>query len=116
MTLVSTDQLEEKMSELKNANARLVQICCTKTDGFELTYSFDTNGEFFHVRLLLGAADELNSITSIFPSAFLYENEMMDLFGIPIRNVSIDFKRNLYKLSTPAPFGYLDPKEGDNNG
>ena len=47
---------------------------------------------------------EISSITSIFPCAFIYENEMHDLFGIQIKMINIDFEGKLYRTAIEAPF------------
>jgi ech hydrogenase subunit D len=55
---------------------------------------------------------EIPSITKIYPCAFLYENEMHDLFGIRIKDINIDYKGTLYKLARPKPFN-PDPEQSD---
>ena len=92
------------ISEMKQKNARLVQICCTETDGYEITYSFDVDYDFTHIRLSIIYSQEIESISGMFDSAFLYENEMKDLFGVKIIHISPDFQGELYKLPKSAPF------------
>jgi len=105
MTEAGLDDYRALISEMKGNNARLVQICCTKTDGYELTYSFDTGGVWSHIRLNIDGDQEIESISDLFAPAFMYENEMKDLFGVKINHVSPDFNGNFYKLAEPAPFG-----------
>jgi ech hydrogenase subunit D len=47
------------------------------------------------------------SISNIFFPAFLYENEMKDLFGVKINNIVLDFNGNLYKVAQKTP---MNPK------
>ena len=44
------------------------------------------------------------SISNIYGPAFLYENEITDLFGVPIQLISPDYKGKLYRIEQPTPF------------
>ena len=84
---------------------RLVQIgCSTLTDGYELNYSFDRDNRFKNLRVTVVPDEEVPSISMIYQNAFLYENEIHDLFGIPVTNISIDYGGALYRTSIKAPF------------
>ncbi len=52
-TFVSVEPaaLLETVRERQLEGCRLVQICCTKLEHFELTYSFARDGVFTHVRI-----------------------------------------------------------------
>jgi ech hydrogenase subunit D len=52
----------------------------------------------------VGEDEEVISISDIFPPAFLYENEIHDLFGINIKMMNVDYKGNLYRLSQKTPY------------
>lgn len=89
----------------KNNGYRLVQICCTRTqDGYELLYSFGLEYNLMHFHINIGTDVKVMSISKIFPAAFLYENEIHDLFGVQIELISIDYKGNLYRLEKKTPF------------
>ena len=105
MTEANLGNCRALISEMKQNNARLVQICCTKTEGFELTYSFDIKNSWSHIRLNIDEEQEIESICDLFSPAFMYENEMKDLFGVKINHVEPDFYGEFYKLAKPAPFG-----------
>jgi ech hydrogenase subunit D len=70
----------------------------------ELHYSFDINYELTGYKIRISPDDEVPSITPVYPCAFLYENEMHDLFGVKVIGINIDFKGTLYKLATSRPF------------
>ena len=89
---------------LKDEGYRIVQICANKVNGFELSYSFDKEHNLKTLRLNIAEEDEVMSISNIFFPAFLYENEMKDLFGIKITNLVLDFNGNLYKLAQKTPW------------
>lgn len=91
--------------EIRNNGYRLVQICATKSRaGFELIYTFGKGSELSHLRFEIPPDGEVMSISNIFAPAFLYENEIADLFGIKINLISVDYRGNLYRIETPTPF------------
>jgi ech hydrogenase subunit D len=101
--------LEALMAQAKakqTQGCRLVQISATKLPTeVELTYSFDLNRTLSNFRLSLPDGTHLPSISGVFGCAVLYENEIHDLFGVPVDGLSIDFKGNFYKTSVKYPFG-----------
>ena len=108
MIEADTGSYRALIAGMKEKNARLVQICCTKTEGYELTYSFDVNNSWEHIRLNIDGDQEIESICGMFGPAFMYENEMKDLFGVKIINISPDFHGEFYRLAEPAPFAGKD--------
>ncbi len=104
--LVNTtpDDLINGIYLMKRDDYRLVQISCTRVEsGFELNYTFDKDLEFINYRLILPIEDEIVSISRIFSPAFLYENELKDLFGVKISSITIDYDGGLYRVKTPTP-------------
>lgn len=99
------------VSSMKERGARLVQICCVKEPAgkekaafFELHYTFDNKYQLTGYKITIAPDAGIPSITGIYPCAFLYENEMHDLYGIRIKDISIDYKGTFYKLAKPRPF------------
>jgi len=103
---VNRPDLLDRVQDLVNEGFRLVQIGCTKlADHFQIDYSFDKNYKFYNFRVKLSLTNpELPSISAICLPAFLYENEIHDLFGVNVTNISIDFKGKFYRLEKDAPF------------
>lgn len=90
---------------------RLMQICCTVagTD-FELLYSFARESALQNLRVTLpreGAS--LPSITPIYLCAFLYENEIHDLFGVSFPGLLIDFQGHFLRTRQKTPFAPAPP-------
>jgi ech hydrogenase subunit D len=84
---------------------RLVQVGCTTLPGsYELTYSFDKDYRCTHLRLLVMPEEEVPSITAVYGNAFLYENEIHDLFGVTVTNIAIDYHGTLYRTAVKSPF------------
>ncbi len=85
---------------------RLMQICCTTVGpDFEILYSFANQLALQNLRAIVpreGA--RLPSITGSYLCAFLYENEIHDLFGVVFDGLAIDFGGNLLKTRMKYPF------------
>ena len=107
LELLPVEGLVEKARALREHGCRLVQICATRLpDQIELTYSFDQDLRLTNVRVLLPAAEpRLPSISSVFWCAFLYENEIHDLFNIQVEGMAVDFHGKLYTTAVKYPFG-----------
>jgi len=113
---IEVKELQERVKEFYGQGFRLVQICCTKlAEGLELNYSFDKNFEFINLRINLAVANvEVPSVSNIYWNAFLYENELHDLFGINIKNMAIDYKGSFYRTAVKWPFNPpLDTAKGE---
>ncbi|HJJ39533.1 MAG TPA: NADH-quinone oxidoreductase subunit C, partial [Methanocorpusculum sp.] len=77
----------------------------------DITYSFDKELQNFrHLRLNEAEEAEIPSITPAFPGAFVYENEIHDLYGFRFKGLSIDFKGTFIRTSVPYPFKKKQPE------
>jgi ech hydrogenase subunit D len=102
---VTQKELLSGAQELKDKGYRVVQICCTMLDGkFELTYSFDRDYQFTSMRVTVTPETEVQSITGVYAGAFLYENEIKELFGVKFKGINIDYNGHFYKKKVNAPF------------
>ena len=101
----TTDRLLSEVLEMQSAGYRLVQIGATRNEMFEVNYSFDKNLKFVNLKIKLPDNNqEISSISGIYWSAFLYENELHDLFGLQIKHINIDYQGKFYKVARPAAF------------
>jgi ech hydrogenase subunit D len=109
--LITVDALLRKAQAMRQQGYRLVQISATRLpDQLELTYSFALEGRVTQFRLhLVEEAPRVPSISSIYWCAFLYENEMHDLFNLTVEGMAVDFKGTLYKTAVKFPFGSTKP-------
>src|SRR3974390_1362095 len=90
---------------------RLVQICCTTLQSsYELNYSFDKGYRFKNLRITVSPDEEIPSITAVYHNAFLYENEIHDLFGLPVKNIAIDYHGTLFRIAISKPFSIENVK------
>ncbi|QOV20417.1 NADH-quinone oxidoreductase subunit C [Blautia liquoris] len=101
---ISAEALLIETNHLRSEGYRLVAVSCTYKDGVELTYSFDKEYDFINLRINMKDDEKIESITRIYPYAFLYENEIKELFGVKITNIVGDFHDKLYRISVDAPF------------
>jgi ech hydrogenase subunit D len=105
---ILTIQPEDLLSEClkrKEEGYRLVQISSVTTkESYELTYSFGKGYELSHLRIEAEPGAKIMSISHIYECAFLYENEIHDLFGVDIELITLDYHGNLYRIGQKAPY------------
>lgn len=105
--VVAPDNLLEHVMDQKNMGRRLSQICSAyANDKLELSYSFadDETNQYHNLRLVIDKETEVYSITEFYPYAFLYENEMKELFGVNIQMINLDYSNKLYRINEETPF------------
>ncbi|QHQ59735.1 ech hydrogenase subunit D [Anaerocolumna sedimenticola] len=110
--IIQPSELLAETLRLKNDGYRLVAITCTSKDGLEITYSFDKEYDFINLRLAVDSEIEVESISSIYSYAFLYENEIKELFGANMKDIIVDFNNNLYKIPVKTPFNANKEEKG----
>ena len=71
---------------------------------FDISWSFARDQRLEHLREQVLPGEEVPSISAYFGAAFLYENEMRELFGVNVTGIALDLKGQLYKPSTIVPF------------
>jgi len=105
--VIPLDTLLERVRAMKARGCRLVQICATALPGqYELTYSFDLAGRLAGLRAMAPDQDpRVPSISSIYACAFLYENEMHDLFNLNVEGMTVNFHGHLYNTAVKFAFG-----------
>lgn len=99
-------EIVSAVETMKNDGYRLVVMTCTPAaEGYDITYSFDKGmRDFRHLRINEAEEAEIPSITSVYPGAFVYENEIHDLYGFRFKGLSLDFKGTFIRTSVPYPF------------
>ncbi|MCL2884199.1 MAG: NADH-quinone oxidoreductase subunit C [Oscillospiraceae bacterium] len=96
------------VDKMKKDGFALAQILAMRKDKLDLIYSFERDYELISVHLLIDPDEEIESISAIYPCAYLYENEMKDLFGVKINHINLDFGGHFYKTTVKTPYA---PKE-----
>ena len=112
--VIPTSDLAERVLHMKAENYRLIQICAVALPGAtEVTYSFGNAYKMVNLRLIVQGDEEIVSISDIYSPAFLYENEIRDLFGANIQLIDLDYKGNLYRIEQKAPYRKPAEEKGE---
>jgi Ni,Fe-hydrogenase III component G len=112
LILIDKENILEQVNNMKLHGYRFVALTCEKEeDNYELTYHFDLNYEMKHIRLLMKPEDTIKSVSSIYPSALLIENENKDLYGFNFQGLLIDYKGNLMLSEKSPKTPMLDTKQ-----
>ena len=113
-TIIEQNDILNIAQEMKGNGFRLSAITCEKEgEGLELTYHYDKDYELINIRSSVEYDSIIQSISHIYPSAFLAENEFQDLYGVQFKNLTIDYKGRLYMTEegTKAPMLSKEVKE-----
>jgi ech hydrogenase subunit D len=108
--VIQKNDLLTQVTQLQQQGFRLVQIGCTVLERhLQVDYSFDKDYQFQNLRIELPLdARALPSISKVYLTAALYENELHDLFDIKVDGMLIDFHGKFYRTAKKYPF--LDTK------
>ncbi|MCD8367604.1 MAG: NADH-quinone oxidoreductase subunit C [Clostridiales bacterium] len=102
---IDIGELMPRCAAYKGYGWRLCQIHSVRTKiGYELTYSLAKDYELHNFRVTVEETEEVPSITPIYACAWMYENEIAELFGVNIENIRLNYDRKLYKLNVQTPF------------
>ncbi|MDR0513821.1 MAG: NADH-quinone oxidoreductase subunit C [Coriobacteriaceae bacterium] len=107
------EELPALAKRKKKAGFRFVQMLCVTTqDGIDLQYSFmkEASLENYTIRGVRPGT-KVPSVTETYISAFVFENEAHDLFGVEIEGNLLDFGGNFYKLSEREPMTIISPAQ-----
>lgn len=102
-----------------DAGYRFVQMLCSMGEtGVDLVYSFmkqDESGiwnlENYRISGFDCATQTVPSVTGYFLSAFPFENEAHDLFGVKVEGNAIDFAGRFYQVSMETPMAVISPEQ-----
>ena len=110
---LTVGELPERAGALKAQGWRFVQVLAVNTeDGIDLIYSFTKNGRLTNHEIKgVKKGTAVPSITDTFLAAFVFENEIHDLFGVSIEGIAIDFGGNFYALAQKEPMTVISPEQ-----
>ncbi len=105
---VPVEALLAEVARLKAEGWRLVTVTASELDAerLDLLYHFDRGLRLQHLRVAVAKRGDAPSISPVFFSAALVENEIQDLFGLRFAGLLLDFGGGLYREpeSPAAPF------------
>ena len=97
--------IEKIAADMKAEGRRLVVITCTAAaEEYDLTYSFARENDLRHYRMTVPEGTVIPSIGASYGGAFVYENEIHDLYGLTFTGMTIDFSGTFIRMSVPYPF------------
>jgi ech hydrogenase subunit D len=113
LTVLTLADLLPHIQQCRGKNFRLVQMhATTLPDGnIEINYSLVQETVLDTSRLIIATSDVLPSISTYYPAAAFYENEIHDLFGVSFTDISIDYAGNFYRMSRQKPFAPATVKQ-----
>ncbi|MDV0443908.1 NADH-quinone oxidoreductase subunit C [Methanorbis rubei] len=97
--------IEKVAADMKADGRRLVVITCTAAaNDYDITYSFAKGNDLLHYRMTVPEGTSIPAIDASFGGAFVYENEIHDLYGFTFTNMALDFGGTFIRTSVPYPF------------
>lgn len=103
VTEVTTQTLLNELAIRRPLGCRFVTMTCTDLgEAHDILYHFDKDYVLYNLRLKLPKGEALPSITGQYLAAFAIENEIKDMFGIPVQGMAIDYEGK-FILSEGAP-------------
>jgi hypothetical protein len=77
----------------KDDDWRLISITCSEEkEGYDFLYHFDKNLHMEHLRLKVAKGQVLPSVSDIYFSAVVIENELQDFYDVKFEGLSIDYQ------------------------
>ena len=102
---IGTGELVARTEQMKKDGCRLVQIGCTQLgEVFEINYVFDKDFALTNLRITVKQDTVIPSVSGVFFGAFVYENEIHDLYGITVSGINIDFGGRFIQTTVKNPF------------
>ena len=107
---VTPSEIVQRAGEYAKDEYRLIQMCCTKTPTeMDVIYTFEKlNLECQNLKMPVNIGDTIPSISGVFFPAFLYENEIHDLYGVNYSGMAVDFNGTFYETSVKQAFSMTD--------
>ncbi len=103
---VTPSEIVQRAEEYLKDGYRLIQLCCTKTPTeMDVIYTFEKlDLQCQNLKMEVNVGDTIPSISGVFFGAFLYENEIHDLYGVNYSDMVVDFNGTFYETSVKHAF------------
>ncbi len=95
---ITADRLVGETARIKVEGYRFVTMSCVETgeNEIEILYHFDRDLKLLHFFLRTAKDTAVPSISPVWFSAFLVENEIQDLFGLRFAGLVLDYQGTFY--------------------
>jgi ech hydrogenase subunit D len=95
--MISPDDVITQMRNLKYEGFRLVTMSSVDLgDSVSVLYHLDKDLQIINLRVNVPKGKKMPCISSVYPGAFLVENEIKEHFGVDFDGLPIDFEGMLY--------------------
>lgn len=94
-TVLLSDLLPRVAAARERGLRFVTATCLDAGQSYEIYYHFAEGIRLLHLRTVVPKGVEVPSISGIYFSAFLVENEIKELFGVPIVGLAIDYRGRL---------------------
>ena len=102
---LETGMIYETAKDRKAEGYRLVQICASVVpEGYELLYTYDLDHVLLNYKVTMPVDEEIMSITGVYWSAFVFENELQDLFDVKFKHMDLNYGGHFYTTNEPHPW------------
>jgi len=91
------EEMLKPIKEYYNDGYRMVTATCIdEGEEFRVIYSFDKDLAMINLEVAAPREKSIPSISDIYACAFLIENEMQELFGLKIENITLNLGGKMY--------------------
>ena len=112
---IPLSELLTRVQTFKHEGLRFVQLAAeTTAAGMDLFYTFYDEVNDKAVTLVIYDIDESSEVPSIqnmYFTAFSYENETHDLFGVHFVNMKLDFGGHFFNVAMDSPMTVITPEQ-----
>ncbi len=123
---LALENVASEAAQRKSDGWRFVQLLAVadntgsgdRDNAVDLVYSYMKDGRLENLvvkNVAVGEdeakVDTVPSITDQYLSAFVFENEAHDLFGVHIANIAIDFAGHFYQVPVREPMTIISPEQ-----
>ncbi|MGF7184586.1 NADH:ubiquinone oxidoreductase subunit C [Desulfitispora alkaliphila] len=99
VTEITPSEIVPTAKEMEKQGYRFIIITCNNLDDkVELIYNYDKDLEVKSYRTSIAKDEKIPSISSLFISALLIENEIQDLFGVTFSDLVLDYHQKLMTI------------------
>ena len=104
LEIIERSALLDRIHRLADDRYRFVTLTCCDNgdDTLDVYYHLDRDLQLLTLKLTVGREEGIPSISRIYFAALLVENEIKELFGLPVNGLLMDYGNRLL-LSEGAP-------------
>lgn len=108
ISVIEPGEILDRAKEKKSGGWRLMELHANrpyKDNKLELVYSYchDTGHQIELLTTYIEPDQAVESVSHVFPCAFVFENEMHDLFGVQVNNLLLDYQGQFYRVLEGKP-------------